>query len=761
MKVSFNWLKEFVDINVSAYELANKFTLSGLEVESVFDLQKACFDSIVGKILSKEKISNNLYRLDIDIGSKQCSIVTSDEHLEANCNVGLVLAGSYFNGLVKEKKFDNTVSEGFLLSGSDLKIEESSSNVLVLDDKYKAGTPLKELDEFNDFIFDISITPNRADCLSVLGLAREVCIYYNQKLKLPQCDTVQESGNFKITLDTDCPSYIASIMNVELSQSCFDMRMKLIKSGIRPINNVVDITNYCMLALGQPMHAFDKNKIGSEIIVRNAYQKEKIYALNDTLYELEEDLVIADESKAIAIAGIIGGKNSHIDANTTQILLESAYFVPERIRKTSRKLKLSTESSYRFERGIDPNLNEYATYYAIELLRKYANANGISISKNVNKKEPKKIEFDVEEINDFLGYNYPPSKFYQIGFDLTPTKKGFIATIPTYRVDIENMEDIAEEIARIDGYDKLPATLPCVNLNITTHTNIKDLIRETLKLSGLNEAINYSFVCSELLSKIGLSENLIYLKNPLTKEQDCMRTTLFVGLMNNLVFNLNRNIKSIAMFEVGKIFDLNGEYESLGIIMHGFKPQNWHTQKIPFDFYDIKGAFESIFGLFECDIDFKVGQTRITHPKKTLHVYNRGNCIGFFGQVHPDMYDIFDIKFLKSEIFYGEILLDSFTDIRGFKFKPLPKFPIVVRDLNIVVDKNENVTHIKKTISSFDFVYNVKLIDWYDLGSKKSLNFRIELYSLDKTLTDADIEQLINEIFSKLSTSYRATIRGG
>ncbi len=762
MKVSYNWLKEFVDIDVNAYDLADKLTLSGLEVESVFDIQKACFDSVVGKILSKEPICSNLYLLIVDTGKKQSSIVTSDNSLKIGDKVGIVLAGSYFNNnLVKEKKFCNVVSEGFLLSASEIGIEESSNSVLLLDDEFVVGSYLRDIDEFRDYIFDISITPNRADCLSILGIAREVSIYYNKPIKLKECKVIKEDNNFSVTLDNDCPSYIASIMNVKLGQSCFDMRLKLIKSGVRPINNIVDITNYCMIALGQPMHAFDKDKIGTEIVVRNSYQEERIVALNDLEYELDKDLVISDGVKAIAIAGIMGGKHSQIDENTKHILLESAYFAPERIRKTSRRLKLSTESSYRFERGIDPNLNEYATYYAIELLQQYANANVVGITKNINKKNPKRIEFDIDEINNFLGSNYNKSKFYELGFDVEETPVGLIATIPTHRIDIESMEDLAEEIARIEGYDKLPSTIPRIKLNVNTNINTKDHIREVLKLSGLSEVINYSFVDGELLSKLNKNKSLLYLKNPLTKEQNCMRNTLFLGLIDNLVFNLNHNIKSIAMFEMGRIFDLNQEYDALGIIMHGFKPLNWYTQKNTFDFYDIKGAFESIFGLFDCNIEFRMEESYLLHPKKSLTIYNDGRYVGFIGEIHPDIYDLFDIKFLKSNIFYGEILIDSFNKFKSFYFKPLPKFPIVVRDLNIVVDKSENVTYIKKTIGSFDFVYNVNLIDRYDLGSKKSLNFRIELYSLDKTLTDADIEQLINEIFSKLSTRFRATIRGG
>lgn len=760
MKVSFNWLKEFVDVDVNPYNLAEKLTLSGLEVESVFDVQKACFDSVVGEILSKKPIQNNLYLLDVNIEKRQLNIVTSDPHLKIGDKVGVAIAGKDFKGQVKERKFGDVVSEGFLLSASELGLEESSSNVFVLDSAYEAGLLLKDLDVFKDFIFDISITPNRADCLSILGIAREVSIYYNKPLKIKECKVIKEDNKFRVTLDKDCPSYIASNIKVNIAPSCFDVRQKLVKSGVRPINNVVDITNYCMLALGQPMHAFDKDKIGTEIIVRNA-KKERIVALNDLEYELDDDLVISDENRAIAIAGIMGGKYSQIDDNTTNIILESAYFIPERIRKTSRKLKLTSESSYRFERGVDPNLNEYATYYAIDLLKQYASANIIGITKNLNKQNPKEIILNIDEINDFLGSSYNKSRFYQLGFDIKEEAGNLVAVIPTYRMDIENMEDIAEEVARIDGYDKLPSTNPCVSVVCNLFKNKKDSIRQLLAASGLYEAINYSFVSSSLLSKVSNSDNILYLKNPLTQEQNCMRNTLFLGLMENLIFNLNRNVKSIGLFELGKIFDLDNEKDSLGIILHGAKPLSWYTQKTVFDFYDIKGLFEGVFGLFECDIEFKIQELpSFMHPKKSLAVYNKNQYIGFFGEVHPDIYDIFDIKFLKSGILYGEILIESFDKFRDFHFKPLPKFPVVMRDLNIVVDKNEVTSEIKKTISGFDFVYKVNLIDIYDMGNKKSLNFRIELYSLDKTLTDQDIEKLIKEVFVSLNLKFKATLRG-
>ncbi|MGB9755640.1 MAG: phenylalanine--tRNA ligase subunit beta [Desulfurella sp.] len=760
MKVSYNWLKEFVDIDVGFYDLANKLTLSGLEVESVFDVERACFDSLVGEILFKKAIQNGLFLLGVNVVDKQLNIVTSDSHLEIGDKVGVAVAGSNFNGQVKERKFGNYISEGFLLSASELGLEESSSNVLILDSKFKIGTKLKEIEAFNDFILDISITPNRADCLSVLGIAREISVYYNKPIKTKKCKTIKENNNFNVTLDKDCPSYIASNLKVKIATSCFDIRQKLIKCGVRPINNVVDITNYCMLALGQPMHAFDKDKIGNQIIVRNAFKKEHIVALNDNRYELEDDLVIADDKQAIAIAGIMGGKYSQIDESTNHIILESAYFLPDRIRKTSRKLKLSSESSYRFERGVDPNLNEYATYYAIELLQQHANADVIGITKNISTKECKEVEFCIDEVNEFLGSNYEKTKFYQLGFEIKETPTKLIAVIPTYRIDIENMEDIAEEIARIDGYDKLPSTSPCINLSFNQSKDKKDSIREILKLSGISEAVNYSFVNSTILDKLGKNDNILYLKNPLTKEQDCMRNTLFLGLMENLVFNLNHNIKSIALFEIGKIFDLKSEYNALGIIMHGLKPLKWYEQKTAFDFYDLKGAFESFFGLFDCNIEFKSETSCLMHPKKSLKIYNNGHYIGFIGHIHPDIYDIFDIKFLKTSIVYGEILMDSFNAYKNFYFKPLPKFPVVVRDLNIVVDKDEIISDIKKTISYFDFVYSVNLIDVYDMSGKKSLNFRIELYSPSKTLTDLDIERLINEIFLSLNSQFKASIRG-
>ncbi|MGB9743987.1 MAG: phenylalanine--tRNA ligase subunit beta [Desulfurella sp.] len=760
MKVSYNWLKEFVDIPVSSFELAEKFTLSGLEVESIINTQDACFDSIVGKILSRQPLPNNLYLLVVDIGKKQLSIVTSDYHLDIGDKVGVAQAGTNFNGIVKEKKFGKYISEGFLLSASELGLEETSNNVFVLDSSFEVGTKLKDLEVFNDFIFDISITPNRADCLSILGIAREVSIYYNKPIKLKECQIIKEDNKFSVILDKDCPSYIASNMKVKISPSCFDIRQKLIKCGVRPINNVVDITNYCMLALGQPMHAFDKDKIGNKIIVRNAFKKERIVALNDVEYELEDDLVISDDKKAIAIAGIMGGRDSQIDENTTNIILECAYFVPERIRKTSKKLKLSSESSYRFERGIDPNLNEYATYFAIDLLKQYANAEVVGITKNITKKAPIEVTFTVDEINNFLGSKYEKKKFYQIGFEIKETPSNLVAIVPTYRIDIENMEDIAEEIARIDGYDKLPSTKPCMSINCEPVKDKKDSIRLLLKSNGLFEAINYSFVDGHLLSKLTNSSNLLYLKNPLTQEQNCMRNTLFLGLMENLVFNLNHNIKSVALFEIGKIFDLENESNALGIILHGFKPINWYTQKNLFDFYDIKGLFEAIFGLFECNIEFKNQELAFMHPKKTLAVYNNGNYIGFFGEIHPNVYDIFEIKFLKSGVLYGEILIDSFDRFKSFHYKSLPKFPIVVRDLNIVVDKSERVDEIKSTISNFEFVYKVNLIDVYDMANKKSLNFRIELYSQEKTLSDEDIEKLINEIFLSLKDKFKAAIRG-
>lgn len=763
MKISYNWLKEFVDINLDPYILADKLTLSGLEVESLLDLSKACFDAVVGEVISKKTLSANLFLVTVNIKDTKCSIVTSDAKLSIGNKVGVVCAGSEFNGKnVEVKKFGEQTSEGFLLSASEIGLEASSSNVLVLDESYEVGNKLATIDDFRDFIFEISITPNRADCLSVLGIAREVSIYYKLPVKMKEFIAIESDDKFSVSLlDKDCPSYIASNLKVNIKPSCFDIRFKLVKSGVRPINNVVDITNYCMLALGQPMHAFDRHKIGNGIIVRNSTEKEHIVALNDNEYELSGDLIISDDKGALAIAGIMGGKFSQIGDDSKDIILESAYFVPDRIRSTSKRLKLSSESSYRFERGVDPNLNEYATYYAIDLLKRYADAEILGITKNIRKKEPVKVIFSVEKVNDFLGTNYESEDFYDLGLQIKQNNSNIEATIPTYRFDIESMEDISEEIARISGYDKLKSTIPCVSLGLSGKKDKKDLMRQILISVGSYEAINYSFVSSTMLTKLGLNRDILYIKNPLIQEQDCMRNTLFSGLMDNLMFNVNHNIKSISMFEIGKIFDIESESEALGIIMYGYKPLNWYTQKSVYDFYDIKGAFESIFGFFDCDIEFKKSlHLNLVHPNKSLSVYCNDKYIGFLGEIHPDVLNLYDINTSKAKVLYGELLIDVFTKPKSFSFRRLPKFPIVVRDLNIVVTKVELANEIQNTICSFDFVYKANLIDVYDMQDNKSLNFRIALYSQEKTLTDDMSEKFIDDIFESLKKRFGAQMRG-
>ncbi len=786
MRLSYRWLKEFIDVGWSAHEIADKLTMAGLEVDSVEKIET--FGSIVGEILDVKRL-NNLAVCKTDVGDRVIDIITADLSVKKGEKLPVVLAGSDFKGKTLEKKrFGEYISEGMFLSLEELELEESSSELFRLDSSFKNGTPLETIDEFDDFIIELELTPNRADALSVLGIARDVKALSGRSITLPEMKFSTLDKKISDTIDVDildyenCPRYTLAVSEVEVKPAPFFIRMRLIKSGIRAINNIVDITNYVMMALGQPMHAFDLKKLNGNIIVRKAKSGEKITALDGKEYILDDNmLVIADERYPVAIAGVMGGEFSSVDENTKTIALESAFFNPVSVRLTARKLKLHTESSHRFERGVDPNLCLEASKYALTLIEKYADGKIYSGFIDRKKQEFKRKSLSVSfgGINRLLGSDYTSDEIVEVltNLNMDVEKEGSDRVkiyVPTYRFDIENEADIAEEVARIKGYDTIEPTYPTVEARFKVKDEtekLSDEIARTLADLGLFETKNYSFVDDRKLRLFDKNvEHFVYLKNPLVDTQNVMRTNLAVSLMEALLFNLSKGARSVPIFEIGRVFlkdgDFAKEFVKVGILLYGMRSFTWHEKGVYFDFYDLKGFTRAIGGVVGIEPDYTISEEAFLHPTRSADILMNGDKVGYLGELHPDLYKEYDIKFdKKNRMLIGEVNLTVASSIKKIDilYEKLPTLPTVWRDLAIVVRRSVKWSDIEAEIKGVDYVYKVALFDVYDKlddKDKVSLAFRVVLKRDDKTFTEEEIERVIGEIYGRLKAKFNAKLRG-
>ncbi|WP_035587555.1 phenylalanine--tRNA ligase subunit beta [Hippea jasoniae] len=783
MRVSYRWLREFIDFDYDAYTLADKLTMMGLEVDSIMSIPT--WDSVVGEVIELKKDSNLAY-CSVDIGGKTINIATADKTVEVGEKFGVVVAGgSVGDKSIEKRKFGEFISEGMFLSAEEMELEESSDKLFRLDKSFANGTKLKDLDEFNDHIIEIELTPNRGDALSILGIARDVKALAGNEIKLPKMefDLIDKHIDEFIAVDIEdkngCPRYTLAMADIDIFESPFFMRMRLLKSGVRSINNIVDITNYVLLALGQPLHAFDYNKLNGGIIIRKAKDNEKITALDGKEYKLDRSMtVIADQNTPVAIAGVMGGEFSSVDEKTKTVALESAFFDPVGVRLTARKLKLHTESSHRFERGVDPNLCSLASKYALSLMQKYANGKIYKgfIDKKVRQFEPKKVIVSFDGINRLLGSEFSSSEIVDVlvglnfGVEQVDQKKVEVQ-IPTYRFDIDGEADIAEEIARIKGYDSIKETMPVTTTYYKQKDEIERISEEVLILlshMGLFETKNYSFVDDKKLKIFDKNEDrFVYLKNPLIDTQNVMRTTLLVGLLDALSLNISRGARGVPVFEVGRVFykkdNFAEEFVNAGFLLWGRAQFDWFEHNRYFDYYDAKGIADAVCALIGIKPSFVRSKRPYIHPGRSADLMYDDEDIGYIGELHPDIYDLYDIKFDKrSRIVAGEINLTKLLSIKNetLRYTQLPKLPTVYRDLSVVVDTNTDANSLKDFIEKQDYVYKVALFDVYKLEDGVSLTFRIVLRNDEATFTDSEIENIIKGIYNGLKEKFDAKLRG-
>ena len=799
MKISLKWLREYVDITLSPHELANRLTMAGTETEGIQFIGENWAGIVIGEItaINPHPDADRLRLVTIDLGSGQTTVVCGAPNIRIGSKVAFAPVGTQlidgYSGKsfrLKSAKIRGVTSNGMACSEKELGISDNHEGIIILPDEAPISTPLA--DYLGDVIYDLAITANRPDCLSIIGVAREVAALTGQKLHPPDINyeeatsPIEQQISVEITAPELCSRYCASLITgIRVAESPWWLQQRLLKCGMRPINNIVDITNYVMLEHGQPLHAFDYDQIqGRGIIVRRAAAGERITTLDGLERTLSSNmLVIADKERAVAIAGIMGGIDSEVTDGTTSILLEAANFNPAGIHHTGSALHLPSEACIRFERGIRPELVPGALRKATKLIIELAGGKAAKGLVDVypGRQEQEPILLPTDKIRSLLGVNFSTDQIVAaltpLGFtcQIETQPSGVWATTPYWRSDINQAVDLIEEVARIIGYDEIPTTLLGTTLPSQSPepmVNLKQRIRCSLTGYGFQETVTYSLTGLEMLKKL-LPENSlepppIRMANPMTAEQEYLRPNLRANLLTTLCSNRKHEDGGIRIFELGKVYlprqnDLPDEPEFLCALLSGPRQgESWHDGNSLIDFYDAKGAVEGLLHRLVTNPDFEKGSDASLHPNKQAAIVIAGNKLGVVGELHPRVREAFDISEATYLFEVNVTALLPFTT--GHKmFRPIPRFPAVVRDIALIVDSGVTHYSIQSNIEGFPLVAGVTVFDVYS-GSqvpqgKKSLAYRITFQSPDHTLTDDEVDKVQQQIMDKLSRELGATLR--
>ncbi len=789
-----------VDINVSPEELAEKLTGAGMEVEDIVYQNKHLHHVVVGKIIKIEKHpeADRLVVCKVDIGQGQVTqIITAATNVFEGAVVPVSLEGAdLVNGIkISKTKMRGVESFGMFCSGEELGIDENYfegagvNGILILPNDLKSGTPIEDALMLNDVVFDVNITPNRADCMSVIGIAREVCALLGKDLKklnlsydidVYSKDVIRNFVNVEINTP-NCFRYMAgAITNLNIQRSPLWMRARLNAVGIKPINNMVDITNYVLIEIGQPLHAFDKDNIGGgQINVRQAKEGEKILALDHSEYDLNEDImVIADDSRPMVIAGVIGGMDSCITDKTTTCVLESAVFDLKSVRITSRNIGVRTDSSARYEKGVNVANAEMGIARALHLVCKLKCGKVVrGVIDICNKKnDVRDIVCSVKLINDILGIEVPTTEMVRIlnslGIETKALGDKLNCKVPPYREDIENDYDLAEEIIRLYGYNhydsieyKLFDKASVTEGQNHPRLSLEREFRKSLIEQGFYENISYSLVPGDINKKLMLDEDenkLVKIANPLSEDISCMRTSLAHSLLENINYNISVGNKELRIFECGRTYkaktiplnELPIEKNVLAIAVceNGF------------DFFNMKGVVEKLLAFTSVQYSLERSKKSFLHPGVSADVVVDGQVVCSFGKIHPVVAKNYDNP---ENIIYAEIDTEYLAElpVKVRNVKAISKFPIVERDLAVIVNEDVTVEQMLSSIKSScgKLYFSVALFDIYrsqSLGDdKKSLAFKIKLSDMEKTLTDEEVNAVMKKVLKALTFKHGAVLR--
>ncbi len=789
MKFSEKWLREWVNPNINSQQLVDKLTLAGLEVDNYQSCSGAFKDVVVAEVIACEAHpdASKLNVCQVSDGTQEQQIVCGAPNVRTGIKVPLAKVGATLpnNITIGQAQLRGVQSSGMLCAEAELGLSEESDGLMELASDAPVGQCLRDYLQLDDNIIDIDLTPNRGDCLSIQGLARETAVLTQTEMTPIQIEPVAVSSKQQINLEVNaphaCPSYLARIIsNIDIKAATpIWLKEKLRRSGIRSIDAIVDITNYVMLELGQPMHAFDLANIQEKICVRMAEQNEAITLLDGQEIKLNADtLVIADAQKPLAIAGIMGGIQSGVSENTTHIVLESAFFEPIALAGKARSYGLHTDSSHRFERGVDFALNAQAIERASALILEICGGQAGAITSVIQTNalpEIKPIELRTRRIEQLLGKALETTEVTAIltglGLKVSCKEQGWQVLPPSYRYDLRIEADLLEELARIHGYDHFPVTTPLLNATIKPQAENQlspAYLRRLLTARGYQEAITYSFIepkTQQLLQPDIKPETLL---NPISNEMSVMRTSLWAGLLNAASYNLNRQQSRVRLFEIGLRFIPAKELHqipTLSMLICGDKlTQSWSNTSESVDFYDLKGDFSSLlehYGLSD-KFNFKVATHTALHPGQSAQLYRDEKAVGWIGALHPSLQKPLGIK---AKIFLLEIDLQAIISLDLPNIKPLSKYPEVRRDLAFIVKQEISFAQMEQCIKQHagEFFKQVNVFDQY-IGEGVSEGYKSLALSLtwqhsQRTLTDVEINQFVEQLLQALKTTTGATLR--
>ncbi len=788
MKISENWLRELVNPAIDTDTLMDQLTMAGLEVEGVESAGSDLQGIVVGEVISLEQHPNadKLSLCQVSDGRETVPVICGAKNVRKGLKVAFAMVGAKLSDIkIKRAKLRGVESHGMLCSASELKLAESSEGILELPEDAPVGTDFNDYLQLDDRIIEIDLTPNRGDCLSLAGVAREVAAINGIAANTPDIPEVAESltDTFPVELlaPKACPRYVGRIIRGIDPKATTPMWLqeKLRRCDLRPISPTVDITNYVMMELGQPMHGFDFDKLEGGIQVRMASAGEKLALLDQSEVECREDtLLIADHKKPLALAGIMGGLDSSVQAETRNVFFEAAFFTPIETAGKARSYSMHTDSSHRFERGVDPQLQRHAIQRATELLIEIAGGEAgpvIDVSDSQYLPEQSQVTLRYDRINRLLGV--PVSRedvigmIQSLGMKLVENDEGWTVTPPSFRFDINIEADLIEEIGRMVGYNNIPGTREAAHVRVESFSETEvslNLIREVLVEQGFHEAITYSFVSPEIQAVLDPGQETLPLSNPISTDMSVMRTRLIPGLIEALQHNLNRQQSRVRLFESGQCFvpgkeGLSQRPHIAAVITGNLLEAGLYAEANSVDFYDIKGNLESILRLSdESSYRFVKSVNPIMHPGQSADIIANDRVIGFVGALHPSILAKLQ---LNQPVFVFEVDLNSILQAILPTFSELSKYPSIRRDISLSVDAETSAHELIDCVFSLrnEILQEVFVFDVYTgkevRNNRKSVALGLILQDFSRTLVDEDVEKLVAKVLAQLENQHNAVLR--
>ncbi|WP_151759842.1 phenylalanine--tRNA ligase subunit beta [Acinetobacter nosocomialis] len=791
MKISENWLRTWVNPAIDSDTLSDQLTMLGLEVDELAPVAKPFTGVVVGEVLTVEQHpdADRLRVTTVNIGSGEpLQIVCGAPNVRAGmkapvATIGAVLPGDF---KIKKGKLRGVESQGMLCGASEIDLEDKIDGLLELPADAPVGVNIRGYLKLDDNVIDISITPNRGDCFSIRGIAREIAVINQLQMNEPEIKSVDATitDEKKVVISTEgAPRYLGRVIkNVNVKAATPEwMEQALARSGIRTHSILVDVTNYVLMELGQPMHAFDLAKIEGTVEVRQAKPQEKLQLLNDQEVELQEDvMVIADDQKALAIAGIMGGLASSVTDDTTDIFLESAFFAPLAIAGRARRFGLHTDSSQRYERGVDFELPLIAMNRASQLIQELAGGEfgPITIAEKSDllpKREA--IELKQAQVDQLLGYQvaaeFITDALTRLGCEVTVKADGEWSVVPpSHRYDMAIYQDLIEEVARIDGYDNIQISLPSMDVQLVKYQDRFEIaqLRQTVVTLGYQEAISFSFADAKLEKQLNPQVNPLMLANPISSDLAAMRSTLLSSLIPCVQYNLNRQQSRVRFFELGLRFDYQDansiqdlrQIPTLALIAVGSRePESWHAKPQPMDFFDFKGEVEEVLAAGRVKVEYVRSERSWLHPGQSAEILVDGKSIGYLGRLHPSLENELDLSTTWVAELDQAAVLQSYVS----NFTELSRFPSVRRDIALLISDNINVRDIQQLIEKTggELLDSTWLFDVYTgqgvEEGKRSLAFALLWQHPSRTLEDAEIKSGMDNIIQVLENTYQATLR--